>query len=118
VLAVDWSEWGSPSTNKWALSPPQCDRWSKDLTTALSIFGIWCGTDPTTTVRRIESAWSLAPSLQRADQTFSLLDGTPAVPAGSRILHAITPETETTTHQFWNLQVNAVPVFDRKRPAR
>ncbi|MFD7599736.1 Rieske 2Fe-2S domain-containing protein [Streptomyces mirabilis] len=85
---------------------------SKDVRTALSIFAVWCGTDPATLVRRTESVWSLGPSFHRADQEYRMLDGTPATPGKARVLHAITPETSTTTHQFWTLQVDSPTVLD------
>ena len=78
----------------------------------LGLFGLWCGQDPAATIRRVESIWSLGPSFHRAEQRFLHPDGSAAVPGATRILHAVTPETDTTTHQFWSVRVDAPLVFD------
>ncbi|MEV6258892.1 Rieske 2Fe-2S domain-containing protein [Nocardia sp. NPDC051911] len=90
---------------------PRAVGHGKDLTCEHGPAAMWAGTDPSAIIRRVETVWSLGPSFHRADQKFLQHDGTPAVPGRMRVLHAITPQDEMTTHQFWGIEIDAPVVF-------
>jgi phenylpropionate dioxygenase-like ring-hydroxylating dioxygenase large terminal subunit len=75
--------------------------------TGFRVPGLFCGADPNTLVRQVEEIWSCGPALNYGDLHFYLPDGSPASPHRQVVLHAITPETESTTHQFWTVRFDA-----------
>ncbi|MGV0680721.1 aromatic ring-hydroxylating dioxygenase subunit alpha [Mycolicibacterium fortuitum] len=66
-----------------------------------------CGGDPQQVVRQVEEVWCSGPSIDCASIQYYLPDGSHATPHREVVVHAVTPETETTTHQFWNVRHDA-----------
>lgn len=75
--------------------------------TAFAVPGLFCGGDPTKLVRQVEQGYTVGPALNYGMAKFFDPDGTPAVPHRQVVMHAITPATGTSTHQFTTVRFDA-----------
>lgn len=81
---------------------------TKDVpTTAFAVPGLFCGADGSKLVRQTETGYTVGPALHYGLIRFFDLDGTPTVPHRQVVLHAITPETDGSTHQFTTIRFDA-----------
>lgn len=82
--------------------------------TSYKLQTIFCGADGNLALTRTEENWSRGPALNFGLIRFEREDGSgePVHPSRQMVLHALTPESEGSTHQFWTFRFNAPLVID------
>ncbi|KXX55882.1 Rieske 2Fe-2S domain-containing protein [Rhodococcus sp. LB1] len=76
--------------------------------TSFKLQSIFCGADGSLKLTRTEENWSRGPALNFGWIKFERDDGIdePVRPSRQMVVHAVTPQTETSTHQFWSFRFN------------
>lgn len=98
------------NTPPTALTPPDditVGHLKEVASTAFNLPAVFCGGDPTVLVRQVQEVWTKGPALNWGLAMYYGPDGQPTTPHRLLVMHAISPENESSTHQFWAVLVDA-----------